>query len=368
MCNRCSAKVQNPPHGKADAPLRRPWHSGPVTADPGRVTANRAVAGHLARLDDHDIVALLDAATPGPPGIGGATTTFDIAGERVFAKAIPLTDRERERDTRNLFGLPTYYQYGIGSAGFGTWREIAVHERTTRWVLDGAFGGFPVVHHWRVLPRRPEPMPDSDREWFLGRWGHSPAVRARLAAIDSATAAVVVVMEHVPYTLDEWLKARVAEGPRAATAAFTFVEHGLGAATEFLASQGIVHFDAHFYNVLTDGHRLYVADFGLALAADFTLTDEERDFLHRHRDYDRCHIATHLTHWLVHTVAGVPWQDCHTYVATQADAGFPDLPPWAAAVATRHAPVATILGGFYERLIAGDLSTPYPSDALAATA
>ncbi|GAA0900260.1 hypothetical protein [Virgisporangium aurantiacum] len=337
-----------------------------MRADLDRVTANRAVADHLARLDDHDIVALLDAATPGPPGIGGATTTFDIAGTRVFAKAIPLTDRERERDTRNIFDLPTYYQYGIGSAGFGTWREIAVHERTTRWVLDGAFGGFPVVHHWRVLPRPPEPMPAREREFFLGRWGDSPAVRARMAAIDSASAVVVVVMEHIPFTVDEWLKARVADGPRAAAAAVSFVEDGLSTATDFLAAQGIVHFDAHFWNVLTDGHGLYLADFGLALAADFTLTGEERDFLGRHRDYDRCHVATHLTHWLVHHTAGVPWPDCHGYVAAQADAGFPDLPPWAATVATRHAPVATVLGAFHERLIAGDLSAPYPSEALAA--
>jgi hypothetical protein len=141
-----------------------PWHSGPVCADLDRAAANQAVAGHLASLDDQDIAALLDAATPGAPGIGGATNTFDIAGTRVFAKAVPLTDRELEHDTvgstRNLFDLPTCYQYGIGSAGFGTWREIAVHERTTRWVLGGAFDGFPVVHHWRVLPRRPEPMPD----------------------------------------------------------------------------------------------------------------------------------------------------------------------------------------------------------------
>jgi hypothetical protein len=334
-----------------------------------RAVLHRAVAGHLAGLDDRDLVALLDAATPGGPGIGGATATLDVAGTRVFAKAVPLTDREREpgavRSTGNLFGLPTFYQYGIGSAGFGTWREITVHERTSRWVLDGAFDGFPVVHHWRVLPRRPAAMPEREREFWLARWGGSPAVRARLAAIDGASAAVVVIMEHIPLTLGEWLAARVAEGQRAAAAALSFVEDGLSAATRFLAAHATVHFDAHFGNILTDGHRLYLADFGLTLAADFTLTDDERDFLHRHRDYDRCHVATHLTHWLVHTTAGVPWRDCHAYVLAQADAGFPELPPWAATVATRHAPVATILGAFHERLLAGQLSARYPSDALA---
>ena len=340
-----------------------------MCADIDRAAAYRAVAGHLASLDDQDIAALLEAATPGAPGIGGATYTFDIAGTRVFAKAVPLTDRELERDavgsTRNLFDLPTCYQYGIGSAGFGTWREIAVHDRTTQWVLAGTFDSFPLVYHWRVMPRRPQPMPERNWEFWMARWGDSPAVRARLEAIDSAGAVVVVVMEYIPHTLDAWLGERVAEGPRAAEAALSFVVDRLDAATGFLATQGIVHFDAHFHNVLTDGHRIYLADFGLALAADFALTDHERDFLDRHRDYDRCHTATHLTHWLVHTTADVPWPDCHAYVATHADAGFPGLPPWAATVATRHAPVAVILGAFHERLLAGDLSAPYPSDALA---
>ena len=32
-------------------------------------------------------------------------------------------------------------------------------------------------------------------------------------------------------------------------------------------THGLVHFDAHFGNVLTDGRRLFVADFGLATSA-----------------------------------------------------------------------------------------------------
>jgi hypothetical protein len=340
-----------------------------VRADSDRVARHRAAADHLAALDDGALAALLDAATPGGVGIGGATATLDVAGVPVFAKAVPLTDRERAPggvgSTRNLFDLPTYYQYGIGSAGFGAWREIAVHDRTTRWVLDGAFDGFPVVHHWRVLPRRPEPMTDRDREFWMARWGGSAAVRDRLAAIDGATAALVVVMEHVPHRLDRWLAAQVAEGPRAAAAAVAFVEAGLDAATRFLAARGIVHFDAHFGNVLTDGRRLYLADFGLALADDFTLTDDERDFLDRHRDYDRFHVATHLTHWAVHATTGLPWRECPGYVLEHAAAGFPDLPPWAATVAARHASVAAILGTFFDKLLAGDLETPYPADELA---
>ena len=40
----------------------------------------------------------------------------------------------------------------------------------------------------------------------------------------------------------------------------------------------MLHFDLHRHNVLTDGEQLYVADFGLAICADFDLAPAERAF------------------------------------------------------------------------------------------
>ena len=49
-----------------------------------------------------------------------------------------------------------------------------------------------------------------------------------------------------------------------AIAQYTDVERNLRAGVAFMTSHGLHHFDAHFKNVLTDGHRLYFTDFGLA--------------------------------------------------------------------------------------------------------
>ena len=49
----------------------------------------------------------------------------------------------------------------------------------------------------------------------------------------------------------------------------------------------MIHFDAHHGNILTDGDRLYFADFGLATSLDFALSTEEKEFLEKNRGYDR---------------------------------------------------------------------------------
>jgi len=64
--------------------------------------------------------------------------------------------------------------------------------------------------------------------------------------------------------------------------------------TAFMSSEGFVHFDAHFANILTDGRLIYFADLGLALSSQFDLSAEETEFLASHRAYDHCYTASHL--------------------------------------------------------------------------
>ncbi|WP_433720566.1 hypothetical protein ACQP2Y_36010 [Actinoplanes sp. CA-051413] len=150
-----------------------------------RLDRHRAVAAALTGLDDDELATRVDTATPLGVGIGGRTARLDVAGVPVFVKRIPLTDLERRPghlgSTANLFGLPTCYQYGVGSTGFGAWRELATHHTTTQWVRSGVSARFPLLHHWRVLPSPPAAPPD------FGDWDGDQAVARRLAAIEAAT-------------------------------------------------------------------------------------------------------------------------------------------------------------------------------------
>ena len=288
-----------------------------------RTDRHHRIAADLTAADDEEVERRLAAARPLGHGIGGQTLLMRVAGEPVFVKRVPLTDLEREprhvRSTANVFGLPTYYQYGVGSTGFGAWRELAAHEATTGWVLEGRTRIFPLLHHWRVLPAVPSGKP------MHNHYDGHPAVQRRLEAIAAATASIVLFCEYVPENLDSWL---------------TRHEHGtayaareLTAGAAFMRANGMIHFDAHPGNVLVAADGLCFADLGLAVLDSFDLSAGERAFFELHRDWDSYDVRRYLAGWMRHH-------------------GRPEPPG--------YGPVTDVLSDFYDRLVAGPKTHPYP--------
>jgi hypothetical protein len=147
-----------------------------------RITTYGTLATELALLSDQRLTELLENARSIGTSIGGTSALLEIGGKKIFVKKIRLTDIERHPEnimsTRNIFGLPLYYQYGIGSAGFGVWRELAIHTMTTNWVLAGECQSFPLMYHWRLLPRptletpTPEQLAELESVMLSGGEGH----------------------------------------------------------------------------------------------------------------------------------------------------------------------------------------------------
>lgn len=333
---------------------------------PARLNAYATVSSALDRLDDRRLEAAVAAAPALGAGIGGRAAELEVEGVRVFVKRVPLTDLERRpenvRSTANLFGLPLFYQYGIGSAGFGAWRELAAHLMANAWVLRGEEAGFPLLYHWRILPDSPpEGFTDvlGGVDGAVAHWEGSEAVRRRLEAIGGSSASLVLFLEHVPHMLAAWLD----EHPDA----LSWVERDLLRITTFMSSRGLVHFDAHFGNLLTDGSRVHLADFGLALSSRFELTPDETAFLTDHLVYDRCYVPTHLLrHHLLDPVRGDV--DRETFLRDWSTGSRPaGVPPETAAFLDRHARTATVLDDFHHCLLHRGKRTPFPAADLRAT-
>jgi hypothetical protein len=221
-------------------------------------------------------------------------------------------------------------------------------------VLSGECPHFPLVYHWRVLPRAappplsPEQLARLDRA--ISYWDDSDAVRARLEAIVAATASIVVFLEYVPETLHAWLAGRLTGGrlDAALEASIVRLHEQMRDTATFMTQRDMLHFDLHSWNVMTDGEQIYAADFGLAVCSDFDLSPAERAFFETHRLYDRCYVDGAVVEWL----------------APETDP--PVLTPALRALVDRCGPVANILHGFFKALREGSKRTPYPAVELEA--
>jgi hypothetical protein len=341
------------------------------------------VSTALALQSDQQLTRLVDTAEPLASGIGGTTLTIELDGCKVFVKRLRLTDLERRAEnrmsTQNIFQLPTFCQRNVGSVGFGVWRELAANAMTTGWVLSRQLESFPLMYHWRVLDGAAAagaaPLPDelADVEGMVSYWGGSESMRLRLNALADATANVVLFLEYLPWNLSTWLGHQMAAGPVAMESACAMVERGLTVDIPMMNSLGLMHGDAHFDNILTDGQRLYFADLGLAMSERFLLTPDELSYLHHNASLDRAYVLAKWVNWLIKAFAPTAssLQERMAFVRAVAQGQavhqlIPELPSDVAAIIHRHAPIASLVNDFYVKLHSELRSAPYPQGNLEA--
>ncbi|SBV07396.1 Protein kinase domain-containing protein [Streptomyces sp. MnatMP-M77] len=344
--------------------------TGPDMSRDARLAAHGAVSTSLALRSDHSLREFVDAGAPLGSGIGGKTVLLEVEGRQVFVKQVRLTDLERRPEhvhsTANLFGLPTFCHYGIGTIGapgFGAWRELSAHTMTTNWVIAGDHEGFPLMHHWRVIPDSGRPLPEelADVDRAVAYWGGGPAVRRRIEALQQSTASLVLFLEYIPQNLHDWLGVQLGAGDEAVERACAMVDDELKAGIAFMNDRGLLHFDAHFENILTDGRQIFFTDYGLAVSSRFDLTRDEADFFDQHRTYDRCYAVTHLVNWLAVALYGYTPEERKAFVNTCAQGVPPQgVPASVASLLVRYAPVAAVMGNFYREFQQESRAVPHP--------
>ena len=249
----------------------------------------KVVSEAINQLNNEEINNLLLEGKPIHQGICGTGVKLDIESVSVFAKRIPITEIEfkNQFSTKNLFDLPTYYQYGVGSTGFSVWRELKTHQKTTEWVLNGECKNFPLMYGYAIIDEEnPQKMTADDLKKYVDYWGESVSIGSRMESLLDAKQSLVVFLEYIPYTFNAY---RAKLDPK-------IIEKDMFDTVEFMMSKEMIHFDTHGRNILTDGERLYFADFGLATSLDFELSIEEIEFFNKNIGYDRALSADAICH------------------------------------------------------------------------
>ncbi|NJM61569.1 MAG: hypothetical protein HC849_17400 [Oscillatoriales cyanobacterium RU_3_3] len=254
------------------------------------------LSSQIAQLDNARLHSLFDESESNPASSGWGLNHVILLGEsKVFVKRIPVTNIEYDNllSTKNLYNLPTYCNYGIGliaSTGLGIFRELVTHIKTTNWVLEGAIATFPLMYHYRIIPFSGQ-RADVDMEQhkaYVEYWGNSENIGNYVLDRAIANYELVLFLEHIPYVLETWLH----ENPNKLQNSLDDLLRTI----DFLRMKGIIHFDAHFRNVLTDGEQIYLTDFGLVLDKSFALTKDEETFFDRHKFYDYGEVMRNLGH------------------------------------------------------------------------
>lgn len=244
-----------------------------------------ALSSQIAQLDNAQLRSLFDNSESKESNSGWGLNQIIVFGEsKVFVKRVPVTNIEYNNlfSTKNLYNVPTHYNYGFASPGFGFFRELITHIKTTNWVLEEAILTFPLMYHYRIIPffgRRA----DVDVE----QWGNAN-VRKYILDRVNANYEMVIFLEYIPYVLDKWLQENLSLLQKSLD--------DLRATIDFLRTKKIIHFDAHFQNILTDGERTYLTDFGLVLDKSFALTLDEESFFEQNIFYDYGEVMRNIGH------------------------------------------------------------------------
>ena len=216
-------------------------------------------------------------------GVGKNSVT-KINNIDVFIKKIPCTTLEYNNllNTSNLYNLPCYYNYGVGSVGINCFRELSTHIKTTRWVLDNKIKNFPIMYHYRIIKinnstKNKEIIDKIDKMKIY--WNNNENIKKYLIDREEASYEIMIILEYFPNVLYKWLEEKIEN--------IYLYEKQIYPILNFLYDNNIIHFDTHDANILiSNDNTLILTDFGLVLDLSFDLTYEEIKFFNKNTYYD----------------------------------------------------------------------------------
>ncbi|MFN4149676.1 MAG: hypothetical protein ACK4IX_01935, partial [Candidatus Sericytochromatia bacterium] len=168
----------------------------------------------------------------------------------------------------------------VGSAGFGAFRELVTHIKTTNWVLSKECENFPLMYHYRIV-ENDNSNTEIDYEKhnkYIERWNNDKNISEYIISRKKAKYEIVLFLEYIPFVISTWLNKN--------TNKVNSLVEQITKTIDFLIKKEIIHFDIHNGNIVTDGDKFYLTDFGLTLDRNFDLSKKEKEFFDNNSHYD----------------------------------------------------------------------------------
>jgi len=221
----------------------------------------------------------------------GINSIINVNDTKIFTKVIPITkiDLENMYDTSNIHNIPMYYNYGVGSAGFGCWRELAFHIKASNWVIDNKCPNFPILYHYRIIENKT--IATKFKKYKFNKikfeyWDSNENIELYIKNRSNTNHFIVMCLEYFPLTLYKTniIKENV-----------YWYQKQILKIISFLKKQKVIHFDAHLGNLVTDEKILILTDFGLVLDKSFSLSKQEMSFFNRNTNYDKATLISNIS-------------------------------------------------------------------------
>lgn len=224
----------------------------------------------LSKLSDNEIIKIIEKRDN--------MNIILIYDTKLLIKIIPIANKyiNRKMETKNIYNLPNYYNYGFVNIEVNPWRELILNIKTTNLVLIEKCNFFPLLYFYKVIKIK---KPIDLKNIYVNDKYLQDKLKSKIY--------LIMFMEYIPVLTIDYLKKNS-----------DFIEDFYNKSKKiikFLNKNKIIHNNPIINNFLIDKNKkIYLTNFNLSLFKEFKLNNDEKNFMKNNKDIDNFYIKDNI--------------------------------------------------------------------------